>query len=255
MRISELDSIYLTRVTTKQKSTLSNQKVLTRADAYLIKTYDHKINVLLNQNNNYIDENILLENNIDYNFVPYSGLSIKLPDSKNFQILKLTPSSFKSLFKISELGAGACLYDKKEIDLVKNKDLIKGWLSSIDNMNNFFSHIIKNEKDFFLKKNICKTIKNQSISSIIEMIENNTILQEKIFNGKYIYQEPYTAYFISHNKSFERLKYIPYFITTGSGRSKGDYTLVLKPKSQPPAKLVVCSAPRRGCYLLHLKMC
>ena len=40
--------------------------------------------------NYYLDENMLYENNVNYSCLDFSGVSVKMSDSDNFQILKLT---------------------------------------------------------------------------------------------------------------------------------------------------------------------
>ena len=79
---------------------------------------------------------------------------------------------------------------------------------------------------------LCKQIKMYSVSVITEKIDSTPKLQQIIFNGMYIYEEPYVAYFFMQNNKIEVLKYIPYSVTTGSGRSHGNYTIVLKPKQR-----------------------
>ena len=94
-----IDNVYMVRVTTKQFSKLSHQIVMTRADAYLIYSNSTKLSSITKENNFYLDENILNESNIEYTKIELSGISIKMSDSKHFQILKLTPDSFYSLFR------------------------------------------------------------------------------------------------------------------------------------------------------------
>ena len=222
-----LNNIYLVRVVTKQFSRLSNQIVMTRADAYAV-IIDLNIENLLKNTDFYLDENILKDNNIHYKFIEKSGVSIKLSDSKNFQILKLTPNSFKSLFGQTELGAAASLYCKKEEELVKNKDIIEGWLTTNKNMQNYFSEL-NLPLNFDLNVSLCKLLKIKSTSKIKEIIDNSSELQKKIFNGIGLYEEPYTAYYFFNNNELRNLEYIPFQVTTGSGRSKKVYTIVLKP--------------------------
>lgn len=94
-----INNIYMVRVTTKQFSKLSHQVVMTRADAYLIYTNSTKLNTIIKENDFYLDEDILNKNNIEYTQIKLSGISIKMSDSNHFQILKLTPDSFYSLFR------------------------------------------------------------------------------------------------------------------------------------------------------------
>ena len=44
------------------------------------------------------------------------------------------------------------------------------------------------------------------------------------------FDEPYTAKYLIENDKIKKNHYLPFTITTGSGRSKGKYTIVLKPK-------------------------
>lgn len=220
--------IYLCRVVTKQLSKLSNQKVMTRADVFAI-TVNKNIDNILAKTGYYLDENILKDNNICYSAIEKSGISIKLNDSKIFQILKLTPNSFKTLFGNYELGAGASLFCKNEIELGKNKDVIEGWKTSLSGMQNYFKDL-KLEKGFDLNSTVCKKVKTYSENEIKTIIDNSKDLQAKIFNGIGLYKEPYTAYYFFCNECLKKLDYIPFQITTGSGRSKHIYTLVLKPK-------------------------
>lgn len=227
---SNINELFMVRVTTKQFSKLSNQRVMTRADAYMIHSRDKNIFIILAENKNYLDEDLLGSNRISYSIIKYSGVSIKLIDSKNYQILKLTPNSFKSFFNVFELGVGASLFCRRDSELSKNKALIEGWFSSIKKMEDYFSEIINGESYFYLNKEICKKIKLHSQQEIENLIYSSKDLQQKIFNGVSLYEEPYTAYYLYHNNILEILSYIPHYITTGSGRSKGNYTLVLKPK-------------------------
>ncbi len=77
---------------------------------------------------------------------------------------------------------------------------------------------------------MCKQLKKYAVDLIRENIDYSPELQRKIFNGIGVYQEPYSAYFFMQNNVIKALKYIEYVITTGSGRSHGDYTIVLKPR-------------------------
>ena len=236
LNLSDLKNIYMIRVTSKQFSKLSNQIVMTRADAYLIKTTDKRINELLFKNNYYIDENILRENKINYTYIEFSGISIKMSDSNNFQILKLTPESFYSLFKEYDLGAGASIYCQKEEELIKNDLVFKGWKTSKNNIIKKYSteipnllkltHNISTSEELY----IYKQLKDFSNKKIAEIINKSKYLQEIIFNGFHIYEEPYSASYFYHGHQIEKLDYIPFTITTGSGRSKGNFTIVLKPK-------------------------
>ena len=223
-----VDNFWMIRVTTKQLSKLSNQKVFTRADAYLIETKQDLSN-LVTENDGYLDETILSQNNVTFSFVPFSGVSVKMTSSSNYQILKTGPHSFCELFGSYELGAGASLFCMREEELPKNEELLVGWKTSTTSMCLFFKNITNGDSLFYLNQEVCKEIKNYSCKTIESMINNSKELQEKIFNGKDLYEEPYTAWYFYHGSNLEKLTIIPFSVTTGSGRSHGDYTIVLKP--------------------------
>ena len=234
-----IDNIFMTRVNTKQYSKLSNQTVMTRADAYLIKSNDSKINNILLENDNYLDEDILKKENINYTYIEFSGISIKMSDSSNFQIIKLTPDSFYKLFNEYELGAAASIYCKKEEELSKNDMVCAGWHTSkqkiIDKYSNdlpSLRHLLDKELSKFDEIMIYKELKNFSNNKIADTINNDKYLQEVIFNGYHIYEEPYSASYFYKGDRIKKLSYIPFGVTTGSGRSKGIFTIVLKPRNE-----------------------
>ena len=236
--IKELNDIYMVRVTTKQYSKLSNQTVMTRADTYLINSKDQLINELLFENDYYLDEEILNEKDINYSTLDFSGVSVKMSDSSRFQILKLTPESFKTLFGEYELGAGASIYCLREEEIEKNESVFSGWKTTKQNVINKY----KNEIPDLIKLNdninlidqmkIYKKLKEFSNKRIAEIIDNDKYMKEIIFNGYHIYDEPYSASYFYKGGKIQRLNYVPFSVTTGSGRSHGDFTIVLKPKNE-----------------------
>ena len=227
-RFDQPANLYMVRVTTKQLSKLCNKKVFTRSDCYLAEI-SSDIRKVLETNDYYLSEDILKENKIAYKPVPYSGISIKMTTSKTFQILKTGSNSFKTLFGSYELGAGAFLFCMRIDELEKNFDLINGWKSSILDMSNFFAEITHSDENFYLNQDMCKQIKEYSNLKIKQMIETSSDLQSKIFNGVGLYEEPYTAFYFYHGDKIQTLQTVPFLVTTGSGRSRGDYTIVLKP--------------------------
>ena len=188
-----LDNIFLCRVTTKQYSKLSSQIVMTRSDAYAIEI-ENDINSILQKNDYYLDENILSNNKINY----------------------------------KELGAGASLFCKRESELEKNLNLLNGWHTSIEKMCKYYNTFNLSE-NFIYDIQKCKTIKQYAEHKICDIINNSDYLQQIIFNGINIYEEPYCAYYLFKNGILDKLTYLPFNVTTGSGRSKGIYTIVLKP--------------------------
>ena len=234
--VESIDDIYMVRVNTKQYSKLSNQVVMTRADTYLIESKDVVLKQLLFDNDYYLDEKMLFNGHIKYSPVKYSGISVKMSDSDKFQILKLTPDSFKTLFGNYELGAGASVYCLREEEIEKNTDVLKGWKTNKNDFINFFSEdlpIVNDlNKDISIieQMEIFKAIKELSNNKIKELVDGNKKIQEIVFNGYHIYDEPYSASHFYHGGIITELNYIPFTVTTGSGRSKGTFTIVFKPK-------------------------
>lgn len=238
-KYDSIDKIYMIRVTTKQYSKLSNQNVMTRADTYLIKSNDLRINDILLQNDNYLDEEMLQNEHISYECISFSGVSVKISDSNKFQILKLTPDSFYELFKEYELGAAASIYCQKEEELIKNDFVCTGWHTTKQKIIDKYSNdipalkcLLNKELSKYDEIMIYKKLKAFSNNRIAEIIDSNKYLQEIIFNGYHIYEEPYSASYFYKGNSIKKLNYIPFWVTTGSGRSKGNFTIVLKPKNE-----------------------
>lgn len=236
--IDFIDDVYMVRVTTKQFSKLSKQKVMTRADTYLISSKDELIKEILFENNNYLDENLLFDNNIKFDSIDYSGISIKLNDSNKFQILKLTPESFNTLFREYEIGAGASIYCLREEEIEKNKSVFLGWNTSKEKVISKYENnlpdlkLLNNKISIIDEMKIYKELKDFSNFEIKKRIDDSKYLKEIIFNGYHIYEEPYSASYFYKGNKITKLEYIPFCITTGSGRSKGNYTIVLKPKNE-----------------------
>jgi hypothetical protein len=55
-------------------------------------------------------------------------------------------------------------------------------------------------------------------------------ISDLVFKGIGNFEEPFTAHWIIENDEVKENYYVPFSVTTGSGRSKGIFTVVLKPK-------------------------
>lgn len=221
---------YYIRVTKHVVSKLNHKKVLPKSDAYIIKGQISQ--EWLEENDYFIDET-------NYNpkkeqILIGSGTSIKRPDSNNFQIIKMMPDTFYALFGNYYLGATASLYCHVK-ELSKNDSVLKGWKSSWQeliqhlptkfNLINYFTFSPEEQA------NICKNIKKFANDEIKNIILNNEKLSNVIFKGTYLYNEPYVAEYLFANHCLKKNYAFDFTVTTGSGRSKGDFTIVLKPKS------------------------
>ena len=235
LHIKEIDNYFMCRVTGFQFSKLSNKLVMTRADAYLIYITDEKVINYINNNDYYIDEEILKNNNYKYEYIKFSGISIKMTTSNKFQILKLTPDSFYHMFEEYEIGAGASMFCKRAEELYKNEMVLAGWKTNktkiIQKYSKELPELLLLEKEISIEEKIriLSKLKKFSNNKIKEKIESSEKLKRIIFNGYYIYSEPYSATYFYKGNRIEKLDYIPFCVTTGSGRSRGDFTIVLKP--------------------------
>lgn len=228
--IKDNSDYYYIRVTNHVLSKLNNKKVLPKSDAYIIKVCVDQD--FLEKNNYLLDEFIFSFNSSQ--IIIGSGTSIKRPDSDKFQIIKMVPDSFKELFGNYYLGAAASLYcNIKELN--KNNSVITGWKTSwkelIDNLPKQLKLANYNELDLEEQAKICNNVKKYANNEIKNMVLNDTKLLDIVFKGKYIYDEPYVAEYIFINNRLEKNKPFDFCVTTGSGRSKGDFTIVLKPKN------------------------
>ena len=227
--ISELDDIYAIRVSHTVYSKLSGRMVLPKADVYLVKgKIGHQV---LLDNNYWLDEDTI--EGLDVNIIENSGISCKRPDSSSYTYAKLSINSFCSLFNDSKLGAGISLF-VKESELALNKDVVKAWDTTEKELLEKFKVELINASIDYEKSSLenietCKAIKTASIAETKRIIKQNKQISDAIFFGKGVFEEPYTANFVYINGVLSET-YVPEFsVTTGSGRHKGNYTIVIKP--------------------------
>jgi len=230
--IIDLDSEthYGIHVVTKKFGKISNQKVLPKADVFIangILSDD-----FLRKNDYYLNDNQI--DSLHLKPVDLTGISVKRPDSRSYQIQKLTPETFKKIFGSYELGAGASLYSKSEKDFHKNNSVIEGWKTNLKDFLNFFREknrldISKNNVDFNISD--AKIIKHFATSKISKIVNENELVSKFVFQGIGNFEEPYTVHYLFEKGELKKSCFIPFSVTTGSGRSKGTFTVVLKPKS------------------------
>lgn len=205
---------------------INQKKVKPKADVYIAKGIVPQD--ILEERDFYLNEDDVET----FNLVPIAGtgISVKLITSKRYQITKLHPNTFKKIFGSYELGAGASIYCRKEKDLAKNNAVINGWYSNTKDFIDFFkqSGIDINDEDIDLET--ANEIKKYSNLKIEEIINNNNEISEFIFNGIGNFEEPFTVHYLYENGELKDNCFIPFKPTTGSGRSKGQFTIVIKPK-------------------------
>jgi hypothetical protein len=220
---------YAIRVITKKYGKLNESKVLPKADAFIAKgSVDSKY---LASKEYFLDENDVTK----FNLKPISGcgISIKRADSNQYQIMKMSPSTFQKLFGSNILASGASIYCTKEVEFIKNSELLKGWTISESEFIDYFNRELDLEllsvTDATSKKSL-GLIKKFSNAKIAEIINSDKQISDFIFFGIGNFDEPFTARWLFEYGEFKANYVIPFTVTTGSGRSKGIYTVVLKPK-------------------------
>jgi hypothetical protein len=220
---------YAIRVKYTKYGKLNQQKVWAKADAFIAKgmvPFEYLI-----KKDFFLDEDDMDK----FNLIPIhkTGISIKQVHAHHYQIMKISPSTFKKLFGSNILPAGASLYYKKKKQLRYNKNILQGWGIKKEDFFRYYSHILHQEIHSITDPNCqkcLKKIKRYAKKEIKKQINQNQIIKEFLFFGKGNFEEPFTASYIYENGLFRKNSFIPFSITTGSGRSQGKYTLVLKPK-------------------------
>jgi len=222
---SNNDSYYAVRCTTKKLSLVSNQKVFPKSDVFIIKSSN-----IIVLDKYYLDENMLKNQNIEYTLIMDSGISVKEKKSKSYTIQKMTIETFYKLFGNYELGCAIEYYTTEE-DFKKNLILEVAWHTNkrkiIDKINK-----LKDKYNYThnLPLNNNKNIKRSAIELTHYIIDNDAKISDFIFKGIGAFSNPfYALYIYKEEKMFINNIPIKYSITTGSGRSKGDYTVVIKP--------------------------
>jgi hypothetical protein len=220
---------YAIRVTSKKYGKLNDAKVLPKADAFI--AYGDVPLEYLKTKEYFLDEDDVVK----FALRPkeQSGISIKREDSTKYQIMKMSPSTFKKLFGSNILASGASIYCTKEAEFIKNLELLKGWGVKEDEFLSYFNSELRLDLTSVADtsaKEALKSIKKFSNTKIAKIINTNKTISDFIFFGIGNFDEPFTAHWLYEHAKLKPNYIIPFIVTTGSGRSKGDYTIVLKPK-------------------------
>ena len=105
----------------------------------------------------------------------------------------------------------------------KNGSVLRGWNTDWDKFNEFFGIEGKlNIEDF-------ARIKKYATKKIFDSIDQNREIARFVFRGVGNFEEPFTATWFYEKGDLKKAGKIPFKVTTGSGRSHGDFTIVIKP--------------------------
>lgn len=216
---------YAIHVISNKFGEINQGKIPPKADIFIGK--GNLDNEYLELQDYYLNENDVVKFGLES--VSKSGISVKLAKS-NYTIIKISPSTFFKIFGSNILGVGASIYSSKEFE--KNPSVLLGWGIKFEEFQAFFADLLQIDKSEITldNKNILgkiKTISNETIKKrVLESIE----ISDLVFKGIGNFEEPFTAHWIIENNQIKENYYIPFSVTTGSGRSKGIFTIVLKPK-------------------------
>lgn len=221
--------IFLANVSYNQISKLAGAKVRPKSDCYAVRIQED-INILLQQNNYLLTEEILLENQIQYEVIPKSGISIKLPESKSYTLQKLSFTTFQNIFaKISPSYFIAALLFVKPSETEKNNLILATFGKTIDELCADLE-IEKPVSEPVSELETLKILKSTALAKIKQLANEDKNIYNTLCFGSNMFEDPYSAtYIFENNKIYARGDYRATInVTTGSGRSKGKYTLAFK---------------------------
>ena len=225
------NDFYMIHVCGDQYGKINGEKTKPKADAYVAR--GHIKEGYLKKKNYYLNEKDV--DILNLSKCDNTGISIKRTDSSRYQILKISPNTFKKLFGSLELGAGASIFCKRAYELEKNEAVLKGWNTDWNKFEGYFNMIadvgsLKDpSKGPEIRLKIAKKVKDKANQTIKDKIDENRCLSDFVFKGVGNFDEPYTAHWIYVRGTFKQAGPEPFKVTTGSGRTHGDFTIVIKP--------------------------
>ncbi len=208
---------------------LQHKKVWAKADAFIAKGFVPK--AYLDEKDFFLNEDDMKKFNLTA--VEESGISIKQVDSHSYQIVKMSPSSFEKLFGSNILAAGASVYYKKKKHLLRNKSVLEGWDITEEEFFNYYSNIMNKKVGSVVNPNCqkcLKKIKRYAKKEIHKKVKESPYISKLLFMGIENFEEPFTAPWLYEGEVFRKNSVMPFSVTTGSGRSRGSFSIVLKPK-------------------------
>lgn len=225
------ENYYIVKVDGNKSSKLSGTKVKCKSDVFVIETVIDKSYLLQN-------EYQLTEKNLkdftNYKIVKNSGISVKRADSKKYTIIKLTNNSFKKAFgkylnNIEFILAGLLLYSKKSKQYI-NKIILEDLKIEEDELKKYYLDNFKIEGEGIYDEDYISKISIKAKKLVKDVIESNIDLKACLFTGKGWFEDPYCIEFIFKYGNLTTEMYTDYVISNGSGRSKGVYSIILKPQ-------------------------
>ncbi|SCY26738.1 hypothetical protein [Alkaliphilus peptidifermentans] len=225
------ENYYIVKVDGNKESKLTGKKVKCKADCFIIQANLSK-DYLLQKEYQITEKDV--KDIRSYKIIKNSGISVKRADSQRYTIVKLTNNTFKNAFEkyINEVEfiiVGLLLYSDTE-KLHLNKKIIRDLEIKEEDLKAFYLKKFKISGSGILDKDYASKISKETKQFIKEVIETNTGLKASLFTGKGWFDNPYSIGFIFKGGELTNEVYTDYTISNGSGRSKGSYTIILKPQ-------------------------
>ncbi len=225
------DNYYVVKVEENKESQLSGKKVKCKTDNFIIQANISKAQLL--QCEYQITEK-MLQNIGKYKVISNSGISVKKADSKKYTIVKLTHNTFEQAFAeyiegVNFIIAGLLLYsDKKKIHI--NTKMLEDLKIQQSRLINFYIDTYDLSGNGILDSDFIVKISRKAREVVKETIENQPELKDKLFTGKGWFDDPFCINFIFKEGKLTSDIYTDYTVSNGSGRSKGNYSIILKPQ-------------------------
>lgn len=231
------EKYFAVRVSTKKYSTIHKKNISCKSDIFIAK-------------GNVPEEEIkrkgflLQEKDAkEFNLEPQieSGISVKKPEAI-IQWQKIGIKGFEKIFGHTELGAGVSLYrqrginhDSVEYSLEQNSLIVEKWCGGWSSFEKFYSKIngieVLKDKQVSSDKRceVAKKVVKFADDEMRRKIDSDNILQQKIFWGKDVFEEPFCASWVYEKGILRSTKgYFPrYTITTGNSRTK-NFNIAIK---------------------------
>lgn len=226
--ITDYSDYYLVKVSSNQLSKLSEKKVKTKSDAYAIKAQLPKSFLL--QKEYVLEESDLSK--YSHEKISDTGISIKMKNSKNYTYQKLTRNSFCKAFSDLddvEFWLTSLLIYSSDKERYKNERIISDLGNTTESYLSKVSSIMRIPIDNTDCSSFWNSVRKAAQAKITDHITNNKELAENIFLGKHWFESPYHAVFLYENGILRKNIVTSFSITTGSGRSKGKYTIEITP--------------------------
>lgn len=226
--INDIENVYMIKVSNKVLSHLSEKKVNPKADAYLVRA-DFEKNYLLEKEYS-LDESDLVGRK--YEILENTGISVKIDGSTGYTIQKLTHDSFikafKDIIEEPEYMFLALLLYSNDREKYKNSEMMKVLVLEEDEVKEYYIDQLGINIDFDNVEDL-SAVRSWAQKELKEAIQSNIDVYSSLFTGSTWFDEPYVAHFIYLNKKIRNNELTDFSITTGSGRSKGKYSIEIKP--------------------------